>query len=97
MKHDGFNLNDVVKWLGNSADVARKHYLQTTPEAISKAAKMVVEKSTPDSPQCNGERGSRNRDFPDLTSTETQGIVTQHTREDSNLQPSVPKTDALSN
>ena len=87
----GFDLNTVTRWLGNSPDVARKHYLQITPDDIAKATAMGTEEKSANSPQHIGERASKNRDFPVSTSTETQEKATQHTREDSNLQPSVPK------
>ena len=94
---NGVDLNTVTRWLGNSPDVARKHYLQITPDDIAKATAMGTEEKSANSPQHKGERVSRNSNSPVSTSTETRGKAERHTREDSNLQPSVPKTDALSN
>ena len=93
----GFDLTTVTKWLGNSPDVARKHYLQITPDDIAKASAMGAEKKSADSPQSSEVWGSKNEETPSFASAEKRGKAEKHTREDSNLQPSVPKTDALSN
>ena len=50
----GFDLDTVSKWLGNSPDVARKHYLQITPDDIAKASAMGGKKKSADSPQQRG-------------------------------------------
>ena len=81
----GFDLNTVTKWLGNSPDVARKHYLQIKPDDVIRAAKIVTEKSPPDSPPHVGEQVSKNAVFPNLESTETRGKVEKYTRQESNL------------
>ena len=39
-------LNTVTRWLGNSPDVARKHYLQITPDDIAKATAMGTEEKS---------------------------------------------------
>ena len=59
---EGFDLTTVSTWLGNSPDVARKHYLQVTPTDISKAA--AVGKKFSNSFQHTGESGSTPKEKP---------------------------------
>jgi hypothetical protein len=59
---EGFDLTTVSTWLGNSPDVARKHYLQVTPTDISKAA--AVGKKFSNSFQNTGESGSTQKEKP---------------------------------
>jgi len=90
-----FDIETVCTWLGNSPDVARKHYLPTTPSEIAKAA--GIWKKFSNSFQIGGAPASETTEKPDSCSTRELGEAQKYTREDSNLQPSVPKTDALSN
>ena len=87
----GFDLDIVSKWLGNSPDVARKHYLQITPDDIAKASAMGGKKKSADSPQHSEAEGSENRFFPGFKSAETRGKAEKYTRQESNLQPSGQK------
>jgi hypothetical protein len=59
---EGFDLTTVSTWLGNSPDVARKHYLQVTPSDIAKAADVGKEFSN--SFQSTGESGSTQKEKP---------------------------------
>ena len=86
----GFDLDTVSKWLGNSPDVARKHYLQITPDDIAKASAMGGKKKSADSPQHSEAEGSENRVSPSFRRAETRGKAEKYTRQESNLQPSVP-------
>ena len=86
----GFDLDTVSKWLGNSPDVARKHYLQITPDDIAKASAMGGKKKSADSPQHSEAEGSENRVSPGFRRAETRGKAEKYTRQESNLQPSVP-------
>ncbi len=92
----GFDLTTVTTWLGNSPTVAQKHYLQVTPADIQKASEVGIEKFS-NSFQNNGAPTSTPIKKAVFPSTQGHGNAAEHTREDSNLQPSVPKTDALSN
>ena len=91
---EGFDLTTVTTWLGNSPKIAQKHYLQVTPDDISKAAGMGEKFSN--SFQNSGAENGTEKEKPAIPSMLGQGIAGQYTRQDSNLQPSVPKTDALS-
>ncbi len=104
---EGFDLDTVSNWLGNSPDVARKHYLKITPGNIAKVTAMVIPAGTEqfanslqlfaNRMQNGGEPGSRISENPDFLGTSEHRGVQKYTRRDSNPQPSVPKTDALSN
>ena len=54
---EGFDLEAVSKWLGNSPDIARKHYLQITPNDIRKAAGIERQKKSAHSLRCPSESG----------------------------------------
>ena len=82
----GFDLNNVSKWLGNSPDVARKHYLQITPQDIARASAIGAEKS----PHTSEAVGSKTSRLAKMKSAQTREKAEKYTREDSNLQPSVP-------
>ena len=92
---EGFDIETVCKWLGNSPDVARKHYLQTTPAEIAKAS--AIGQKFSNSFQTGGATDRENPENPAFCIAKERGKAIKYTREDSNLQPSVPKTDALSN
>ena len=81
----GFDLNTVTKWLGNSPDVARKHYLQITPGDIAKASDVGVSKKSADSPQHPVAEDGAVSATPYKNSSETQGIAAKYTRQESNL------------
>ena len=86
----GFDLNTVTKWLGNSPDVARKHYLQITPGDIAKASAIGAEKKSADSPQSTSARGSKTGVFDNSEVIKRGKKREKYTRQDSNLQPPVP-------
>ena len=83
----GFDLTTVTTWLGNSPKVAQKHYLQVTPGDIAKAARL--EKFSNSFQHC-GEQVCIEHENIGLLSTERRSKAEKYTREDSNLQPSVP-------
>ena len=89
---EGFDLTTVTTWLGNSPDVARKHYLQVTLADIAKA----TDEKFSDSFQTGSAPVSKTGKNAVFVSAETRGNAEKYTRQDSNLQPSVPKTDILS-
>ena len=89
---EGFDLTTVTTWLGNSPEVARKHYLQVTPADIAKATDGKFANSL----QTGSAREKENGKNAVFVSAETRGKAEKYTRQDSNLQPSVPKTDILS-
>ena len=95
MVRQGFDLTTVTRWLGNSPNIAQKHYLQVTPDDINKAATLTTEKFS-NSFQNAGEQGGianqETQKKPEIRIESTGKYI----RRDSNPQPSVPKTDALS-
>ena len=90
-------------WFGHSAAVAAKHYLMVTEEDY--AAATDPDSVDPLVAPSQGELGPpqeiRKRKNPGnsgvLMPADGVGWEGEYTRQDSNLQPSVPKTDALSN
>ena len=89
----GFDLDVVTGWLGNSEAVANKHYLQITPHDLKAATHL---KKFSNSFQNTGER-QRTASSGNKKPRETTCFTgKKYTRRDSNPQPSVPKTDALS-
>ena len=52
----GGDIETVAKWLGNSPDVARKHYLQVTPKHIEWAAEIGSEKKSAHSPHIDAKK-----------------------------------------
>ena len=78
---EGFDLTTVTTWLGNSPDVARKHYLQVTPGDIAKATE--VGKKFSNSFQNTGESTSVEKRKPAFSSTKEHEKAGQYTREDS--------------
>ncbi len=98
-----FPMHVVTAWIGNSAAVAKKHYLQVTDEhferAISQsAAKCAAASARNDSQPMESDSGEREKQavFGGFPSDAEVCHTREHTRRDSNPQPSVPKTDALS-
>ncbi len=70
-------------WLGNSPEVARKHYLQITSGDI--AMTTSVGKKFSNSFQNTGESTSTEKRKPAFSSTKEHEKAGQYTREDSNL------------
>ena len=98
-----FPLHVVTAWLGNSQLIAAKHYLQVTDEHFAKATHnqthSAAEMSEPDgivrpaiTPDIKKASHFRGVPFGAVECT-----LNQYPREDSNLQPSAPEADALSN
>ncbi len=88
-------------WFGHSRKTAERHYERVTEDdfaSVSSAVGQLVGQSLG-----NLVTAAAITDFENpvksglLTPGEDTGGRAQHTRQDSNLQPSVPKTDALSN
>ena len=92
----GFDLTTVTGWLGNSPSIAQKHYLQVTPDDIAKASAMPVPEKFSNSFQNTGELERIELQESEKPSIKQGFQISQYTRRDSNPQPSVPKTDALS-
>ena len=57
---EGFDIYQVTRWLGNSPEVARKHYLQTTAADIRRATS-IGDKKSPHSPRNTEEVGGTGR------------------------------------
>ena len=61
---ENFPTHVVCKWLGNSAAVARKHYLQVTDEHFPKAAQNPAQHPSELFGRCYG---NRSRTTPELS------------------------------
>ena len=99
-----FPTHVVCEWLGNTESVAREHYLRVTEDHFHAAAHGALQYALQQPAVLHGTQ-------PQLESTAygntlvLQGCASErdslqlnkYTRRDSNPQPSVPKTDALSN
>lgn len=87
---EGFDLETVSRWLGNSPDVARKHYLQITPADVSKASMLGQTKKSADSPQHPPESGG----IVNIESAESRKkphlAEQKYTRRDSKNHASLP-------
>lgn len=92
----GLGLTPVTGWLGNSPSIAQKHYLQVTPDDIAKASAMPVPEKFSNSFQNTGKLGRIEGQESEKPSHKRGFQTSQYIRRDSNPQPSVPKTDALS-
>ena len=96
-----FPLHVVCKWLGNSERTARKHYLKVRESHFEQASRAGVFPSV----QKMTARCSKGSQATEAGHEKTPGnehspafrLWSEYTRRDSNPQPSVPKTDALSN
>ena len=91
----GFDLTTVTRWLGNSPNIAQKHYLQITPDDIAKASDLTCEKFS-NSFQNTEEQGRIPQQETKKPPVHRGFLTSKYIRRDSNPQPSVPKTDALS-
>jgi hypothetical protein len=91
-------LND---WFGHSGAIAETHYLQTTEDDFGVAVGSVgpLVGPTEGNPEPPREVGKRKNPGDSRVEMASDGLrnISEYTRKDSNLQPSVPKTDALSN
>ena len=87
-----FDIETVSSWLGNSPETVRKHYLQFMGEDIDRASDKKFANSMQHTPATECKQTKK----PLFPCIEMQGIAAEYTRRDSNPQPSVPKTDALS-
>lgn len=72
----GFDLDTVTTWLGNSPSIARRHYLQITPDDMTKAAGL---KKFSNSFQLNGALTSTEKEKPAFSSTEGHQKAGQYT------------------
>lgn len=102
-----FPLHVVCRWLGNSEATAKKHYLKvrqshfdqaTTEagEALHRAVHQTVQKVPADGCKVVKAPARENEKTPGIVDSPRFGEGSYYTREDSNLQPPVPKTGALS-
>jgi hypothetical protein len=103
---DRFPSHVVCAWLGNTEAVARKHYLQVRDEHFEQAALQSAAKSgaitrftgcTDEQPE--GATPQKREEFAFLATGEmgdALGNEDQYARRESNPQPMVPKTIALS-
>ena len=97
----------VCKWIGNSQNIARKHYLQLTDEHFDRAVANdgeAVQNPVQQAPagsrgEPNGERAAHEKPLPcsNMRVDASRCTPGGYTRRDSNPQPPVPKTGALSN
>ena len=94
----------VCSWIGNSEAVTKNHYLQVTDEHFQSASR--PQENPQESPAAStfqdvsqettkSKKPAENNGFPVFPSGKQSSQ--DYTRRDSNPQPSVPKTDALSN
>ena len=98
-------LHVVCDWIGNSAAIAQKHYLQVTDSDFAQAADPNSAPNSARTAQNTAQHGPRTEHAPNEKTPENPGFcatsavfseVADYARRDSNPQPSVPKTDALS-
>ena len=89
----------VCRWLGNSEVIARRHYLKVQESDFAKAAGMHASmQEMAESKEIDGnEKDETNEKTPEKRVSPASSDFPDYTRRDSNPQPSVPKTDALSN
>ncbi len=95
-----FPLHVVCKWLGNSERTARKHYLKVRESHFQQAASAGVFPSVQNmtatcSKPSQADEGAHEKTLENVSSPAFR-LGSGYTREDSNLQPPVPKTGALS-
>lgn len=99
-----FPLHVVCSWLGNSESTAKKHYLKVQEKHFETASV-----STSCSGVLQGVQNKKESSGTERTAAATSNektlktvkspalpLLSKYTREDSNLQPLVPKTSALS-
>ena len=96
-----FPLHVVCAWLGNSEKTARKHYLKIQENhfqiASGDSASKVVHGKVQESGEWSPPLGTTKHEKTlENVSSPVFHEDDQYTREDSNLQPPVPKTGALS-
>ena len=99
-----FPAHVVCEWMGDSQLVAKDHSLQVTEDHFAQAARKALQQALRSAPEI-----VRTSPQPDETSRRNLMVIQEvatpcehaqkfkYTREDSNLQPSDPKSDALSN
>lgn len=104
---ESFPSHVVCKWIGNSQDVARKHYLQVTDDHFSRA--VAGDAEAVQNPVQQAAAGRCDEAHADLQAQEkplSRSGVHHHathcdtggyTRRESNPQPADPKSAALSN
>ena len=99
-----FPTHVVCEWLGNTESVAREHYLRVTEDHFPTAVHGALQYALQQPAVLYGTQSQLESTTYGNTLT-SQGCASEcdslqlnkYTRRDSNPQPSVPKTDALSN
>ena len=87
----------VDKWIGNSAKIRRDHYLLTLESDFARAAGYPAQNPA-QSASGGGLLGPSRRESGSRFSRETrENAAKRYPRQGSNLQPSAPEADALSN
>lgn len=95
-----YPLHVVCRWLGNTESTARRHYLKVQEKHFAEAASAGMHQSM-QKMSAEGRNASQPKETTPAKRLERAvspaiGACGKYTRKDSNLQPSVPKTDALS-
>ena len=94
-----FPIHVVCAWIGNSALIAQKHYLQITEADFEKASApddAAWSGTSSTDPQTEIEPPQKSEDFDSMQLDATFCGDGSYARRDSNPQPTVPKTVALS-
>ena len=90
-----YPLHVVCAWLGNSALIAQKHYLQVTDadfrRAAQKAAQSAAERGCQEG-TAEGSESQNDLEIKPLHVTSIADKTCEYARRDSNPQPTVPKT-----
>lgn len=102
LEREGFKNHVLNEWFGHSGAVAETHYLSVTEDDFEAASgTTVIPSVVPSGRDQRSSPARRTQKNPGKTGALMAGGVSgggqEYTRQDSNLQPSVPKTDALSN
>lgn len=87
----------INSWLGQSSRVAESHYLTVHQEHWDKALNLSHHTSPITATTGTFSDHHEIEETNDLIGDDGMCYADQYARKDSNLQPSVPKTDALSN
>ncbi len=87
----------INSWLGQSSRVAESHYLTVHQEHWDRALNLSHSASPITATTGTFSDHHESEETNDLIGDDGMCYADQYARKDSNLQPSVPKTDALSN
>ncbi|GAB5444346.1 MAG: hypothetical protein Fues2KO_46950 [Fuerstiella sp.] len=91
-----YPLHVVCKWMGNSESVAKRHYLKVRDRDFERAATVGVSQGVQNTSESTETETNaarlKTQKAPKNTHSPGLPMLSKYTREDSNLQPPVPKT-----